>query len=143
MNDLCKAIREGEDFHPKSPGKITARDGKLDIVVWRGFTDQRHGQLIGFGQCKTGTHWKNDLSKLQPDSFCRKWMRVQPAATPVRLYFVCDRVIDRSYEMCSDGGILFDRCRIMEYATDIPKKLLKRIEKWVKAVGRAEGLKIP
>ncbi len=143
VNDLCKAIREGEDFRPKSPDKVTARDGKLDIVVWRGFADQRHGQLIGFGQCKTGTNWENDLTKLQPEGFCQKWMRTQPASKPVRLYFVCDRVLDRWYEICSDGGILFDRCRVMEYANTIPKKLLERIEKWVKGVGQAEGLIIP
>ncbi len=143
VNELCNAIREGEDFRPKSSDKVTAKDGKLDIVVWRGFTDQRHGQLIGFGQCKTGTNWDSDLTKLQPESFCRKWMRTQPVSTPVRLYFVCDRVLDRWYDMSSDGGILFDRCRVMEYANEIPKKLLNRIEKWVKAVARAEGFKIP
>ncbi len=143
VDELCKAIREGDDFHPKSTEKVTAKDGKLDIVVWRGFSDQRHGQLIGFGQCKTGTHWPNDLGKLKPDSFCRKWMRTQPASQAVVLYFVCDRVLDRWYDLVSDGGILFDRCRVMEYATDISSKLMTRIDMWVNAASQAEGLTIP
>ncbi len=143
VNELCKAIGEGEQFQAKTADRVTAKDGKLDIVVWRGFSDRRHGQLIGFGQCKTGTNWNRELGKLKPDSFCRKWMRTPPASQPVVLYFVCDRVLDGWYNHVSDGGILFDRCRVMEYATQIPMPLLKRIEKWVSAATQSEGLTIP
>ena len=59
---------------PENETKVTAKDGKLDIVVWRRFADGRPGQLIGFGQCKTGTSWPDDLTKLQPEGFCAKWM---------------------------------------------------------------------
>ena len=137
---LCAALGEGIGFPQNAGSAVQAKDGKLDIVVWRGFADKRPGQLIGFGQCKTGTYWDKDLMKLQPEGFCAKWLQRQPAVMPVRLYFITDRVIDRWYERCVDGGIVFDRCRIVDLATDLPSALLQEIEAWVKAAAESEGL---
>ena len=142
VNHLCSVLHEGADYLPKGKAKPKAKDGKLDIVVWHSFADGRCGQLIGFGQCKTGTHWQNDLAKLRPLGFCQKWMRVMPAVLPVRLYFVTERVISDWYERCADGGILFDRCRIMEFARGIPLPLSNRLKKWVQAAAGAEGLSL-
>ena len=66
VNNLCKELREGGGFESYANSRVTARDGKLDVVVWRHFADRRGGQLIGFGQCKTGKYWNRDLTKLQP-----------------------------------------------------------------------------
>ena len=68
------ALREGSGMKEKAkaPG---AGDGKLDIVVWRVFSDGRAGGLVGFGQCKTGIHWKTHLTKLVPRNFCRDYFR--------------------------------------------------------------------
>ncbi|MCH7909200.1 MAG: hypothetical protein IIB38_06235 [Candidatus Hydrogenedentes bacterium] len=143
VDDLCEKLGEGVGFREDPESTPKARDGKLDIVVWRGFADKRDGQLIGFGQCKTGTHWRGDLSKLRPEDFFSKWVKNPPAVQPIRLYFVADRPSMNWRELCVDGGILFDRCRIMEYARDLPTKLMKRIAKWVKAAMKSEGLKLP
>ncbi len=143
VNELCRQLSEGFEFHAETGTKVTARDGKLDIVVWRRFADGRPGQLIGFGQCKTGTNWTDDLIQLQPEAFCAKWMRRRPAVPPVRLYFVADRVKNQWYERCVDGGILFDRCRIMEHATDLPTALVARLGKWTKAAASLHGLAVP
>jgi hypothetical protein len=144
VNDLCQRLQEGQRFHPVDEDyQVTAKDGKLDIVVWRCFADNRAGQLIGFGQCKTGTHWPNDLQKLQPDAFCDKWLLTSPAVLPVRLYFVADRVVTHWYDTCRDGGIVFDRCRIMEHTSDLPDDLVLRMSSWVNAALKAKGLKLP
>ncbi|MBI4557567.1 MAG: hypothetical protein HY706_08290 [Candidatus Hydrogenedentes bacterium] len=144
VNSLCQQLCEGLDFNPHPNTRLRARDGKLDVVVWRGFTDRRSGQLIAFGQCKTGKHWRDDLTKLQPEDFCQKWMRKPPAVKPVRLYFISDRVLlSEWYERCVDGGILFDRCRIVEYAGDLPPGLLRRIDMWVRAACKIHELKLP
>jgi hypothetical protein len=137
---LCAALGEGVGFTQKPASAVRAKDGKLDVVVWRRFADKRPGQLIGFGQCKTGTYWENDLTKLRPEGFCTKWLQKQPAVTPVRLYFIADRVIDSWYDRCVDGGIVFDRCRIVEHATELPHDLLQKIEAWVRAAAGSEGL---
>jgi hypothetical protein len=143
VNRLCGELREGFGFHAVSDSRVTARDGKLDVVVWRRFADGRPGQLIGFGQCKTGTHWQNDLSKLQPEAFCGKWMLKRPGVVPIRLYFVADRVVDRWYENSVDAGILFDRCRIVEYSDKLSPALTKRIRRWVTAAAASEALNLP
>lgn len=140
VNNLCKRLGEGGRFSSKGSDQPTARDGKLDVVVWRSFADGREGRLIGFGQCKTGTHWESDLLKLCPEGFTMKWMERQPAVSPTRLYFITDRVTLRWYDRCVDGGILFDRCRVLEYSRDLPTDLLKRIERWTRAALRSERL---
>jgi len=142
VNKLCKDLREGVGFDAKSKGPITAKDGKLDVVVWRSFADERNGQLIGFGQCKTGTNWEADLMKLRPDDFFSKWARQHPTVLPTRLYFVTDRVIERWYDRSRDGGVLLDRCRIMEYCVDLPPLLMENISAWVVAAAKKHGLQI-
>jgi hypothetical protein len=133
VNNLCRELKEGLSFHSDPSQRVHAKDGKLDVVVWRQFADERHGQLIGFGQCKTGTHWKNDLTKLQPENFCSMWFKEQPAVKPFRMYFITDRVCSNWRHTCIEGGVLFDRCRILEYCRNLPTQLLDKIEKWVVA----------
>ncbi|MEK6235154.1 MAG: hypothetical protein N2C14_10600 [Planctomycetales bacterium] len=144
VDQLCKELGEGIQYSPPEDGyRITARDGKLDVVVWRRFADKRSGQLIGFGQCKTGTHWKTGLSQLRPEDFADKWFLQRPAVIPIRLYFVADRVTTHWYDACKDGGIVFDRCRIMEHAIDLPGELVDRLRKWVDAAMETQGLQHP
>jgi len=142
VDDLCKFLGEGAGFGAKHEDRVTARDGKLDIIVVRQFADMRNGQLIGFGQCKTGTHWTNDLTKLRPAEFARKWMIESPAVEPVRMYFVADRVKLRWINHCIDGGVLFDRCRILEYSREIPRKLFREVVKWSKAAAKSSNVRI-
>lgn len=117
IKSLTKFLGEGGDFKNRdgvSPEKN--KDDGLDVVVWKSFSDGEVGKLIGFGQCKTGTYWKDNLTILQPDSFCRKWFIDQPAVTPVRLFFISECILRSEwFKHTSDAGILFDRCRIMDY----------------------------
>jgi hypothetical protein len=143
IGELCQRLGEGVGFLAKGDWHVTARDGKLDVVVWRSFADRRPGQLIGFGQCKTGTYWHEGLTTLQPGDFCAKWMIRRPAVLPVRLYFVADRVKARWADRCTDAGVLFDRCRIMEYASDLPPHLATSVRTWVRASISSHGLRLP
>ena len=113
------------------------------MVVWKEFADQRHGKLIGFGQCKTGTHWEKSVHDLVPERFCHKWVRTAPSVMPVRLYFIASRVLDRDwFEACVDAGIFFDRCRILNYAPTMPA-LRTEWTKWVSTAMAAHKLKLP
>ena len=142
VDDLCRRLREGAKYRAKSDDPVTAKDDKLDVVVWRRFADMRAGQLIGFGQCKTGTHWQRDLIKLVPRNFIDKWWHDPPTVEPIRLYFVTDRVRTQWYNHCKEGGILFDRCRIIEHARNLPDALKSQWERWTKEVIKKEHMKI-
>jgi hypothetical protein len=136
ITSLIKRMGEGRGFKNRSDiSPKTNKDGGLDMVVWKSFSDGCPGKLIGFGQCKTGTHWRDHLTILQPDSFCKKWFQDAPTVNPVRLFFISESILrSKWYNNSVDGGILFDRCRILDYfpVTDAPP-FLSRIKAWNKA----------
>jgi hypothetical protein len=133
IENLCITLKEGRGMRPgvKTPG---AGDGKLDVVVWRIFSDGRTGGLIGFGQCKTGIHWKTHLTKLQPRSFCTKYLQQPLIIEPVRVYMVPHRVDGSEWEShTTEGGLLLDRCRLVQYGYEISKEVFKNCRTWLRA----------
>lgn len=140
VRELCDALGEGREFKPKTDAKVSARDDKLDVVVWRRFSDMRSSQLIGFGQCKTGSHWKHELPRLNPDAFCRRWLDTMPATTPVKLFFLTDRISGDLTHDAYEAGVLFDRCRILDYADELPPKLVEACSRWTKAALKKHAL---
>lgn len=141
VDELCKRIKEGDGFVNHDEAPPNEKDGKLDVVVWKHFTDGLPGKLIAFGQCKTGANYKNELAQLQPDSFCRKWLQSSPALTPIRLFFVSEALPRSRWRSTSiDAGLLFDRCRIVDFCAKVRTDVLKKIEDWTKAAAKATGL---
>lgn len=141
VDDLCKRIREGDGFvnHDEAPPK--EKDGKLDVVVWKPFTDGLPGKLIAFGQCKTGTDYRDTLTQLQPDSFCRKWLQSSPVVTPMRMFFVAEALPrSRWYNASSDAGLLFDRCRIVDFCDNVDAGTLEKVTAWTAAAAKATEL---
>ena len=143
---LCKSMGEGGGLRPKFKGPIFAKDDKLDVVVWRKFADGREGKLMIFGQCKTGTSWDGTLTSLSPSTFCARWMDRQPAVMPIKAHFLAERIsIDNPgdfYYKSQDGGIIFDRCRILEFASSIPPILLGKCKSWSRAILRQHGINL-
>jgi hypothetical protein len=133
IDDLCTSLREGQGL--KRPANLPgAGDGKLDIVVWRVFSDGRAGGLVGFAQCKSGIHWKDHLTKLQPRSFCNKYLRKPLAIEPVRVYMVPHRVEGTYWDdHTSDAGLLLDRCRLVQYGYNISKDVFENCGTWLNA----------
>lgn len=141
VNDLCRHLGEGGGFNDRSSGGATQKDGKLDVVAWTPFSDERPGKLVLFGQCKTGTHYRNDLTHLQPRSFCDKWFRFPPTLTPTRAFFVTEALpSSRWRETAIDAGLLFDRCRIMDFSDSISTGVLERVRAWTEAAAGAAAL---
>jgi hypothetical protein len=137
---LIKQLGEGGSFKNRNQtSPNTNKDDDLDVVVWKSFSDGSPGKLIGFGQCKTGTYWKNELKIMQPLSFCSKWFCDMPAVHPLRLFFISESILrNRWYEHSLEGGVLFDRCRIMDYLpikeiNEAPS-FLSKIKTWNKKV---------
>lgn len=133
IESLCSTLKEGRG--PKESAKAPGGgDGKLDIVVWRIFADGRAGGLVGFGQCKTGIHWKTHLTKLQPRSFCQKFFQQPLIIDPIRIYMVPHRVEGAAWEAhTSEGGLLLDRCRLVQYGYDISNEVFGDCKAWLNA----------
>ena len=146
VNDLCFQLKEGGGFVDNSGSRRTrARDGKLDVVAWKPFTDELPGKLIGFGQCKTGTHYENELTQLRPDAFRDKWLRSPLVVLPIRMFFIAE-ALDFSYDnwslVSSDAGLLFDRCRIIDFCDGIDAGVLAKVGKWTEAASDAVDLPV-
>ena len=112
------------------------KDGKLDVVVFIPFADNKKGQFIAFGQCKTGTNWRPAISQLNPKVFCQTYCVPPPGFIPIAVFMVTES-FTQNWEMVqrSSNGILFDRTRIMNYLPgDIDTGLLEEIRQWNAAV---------
>lgn len=134
VEDLCASIGEGDGFSDRGGDGQRQRDGKLDIVAWTPFSDELPSKLLVFGQCKTGTHFKDQLAQLQPDAFCRKWFLSQPTVTPVRAFFVSEALPRSCWrDTAIDAGLLFDRCRIVDFINDASDGVLDKVQTWTSA----------
>lgn len=131
---LCQSLEEGGKFRKIDSGHVNANDDGLDVVGWIPFTDRLAGKLCVFGQCKTGTSWRNHLHRLDPPGLVKRWMSDTIVVDPTKAFFIAESA-DRSQwkGACIYGGIMFDRCRIADLACDVDSALLERIRAWTNA----------
>jgi hypothetical protein len=131
IESLCADLREAYGFRVLDSGPMHANDDKLDVVGWIPFADKSPGQIIVFGQCKTGTAWTERLCNLQPAGFIKKWINGPFMVDPLRAFFVSEAA-DRSKwgAYCVEGGIFFDRCRLVDCCDALRDPLKTKIAKW-------------
>lgn len=141
VDGLCRSLREGGGWRA-SARSPKAGDGGVDLAVWRKFSDGRPGGLVGFAQCKTGVHWRRDLSKLRPRAFCQNYMRSPLLLDPQALYMVPCRVhSDRwIHDTNNANAILFDRCRLVEFGDLITKETRSDSAKWLSKALQDQGV---
>jgi hypothetical protein len=130
VDELCAQVAEGGGCLSPEKGQHTGDNG-LDIVAWRNFPDLRAGKLIAFGQCACGaTDWESKLQECDGSAFMKKWFRSPLVVDPIRLFFLPRRVRRDDWEHSGiDGGILFDRCRIVACLTQVDAELAGRCAK--------------
>lgn len=134
VSDLCAEIGEGGGFRSRDTGAVNAQDDKLDVVAWTPFSDNRKCKLIIFGQCKTGTSWENQMTQLQPDSFISRWMDEPFVLRPVRAFMITESSDNSQwFGTCLYTGLLFDRCRIVDFSEALPNTIEGEIRKWSEA----------
>ena len=139
VDDLCKRIKDGDGYHKRS--SASPKDDKLDIVAWKHFADQLPEKLIAFGQCKTGTNYEQELTQLQPDVFCSNWLLSPPALTPMRMFFIAEAISRLGWDsVSSKAGLLFDRCRIIDFCDGISEDVLEKVKAWTEAAAKANEL---
>ena len=144
VNDLCHQMKEGGGFIGRDIEDTDAKDGKLDVVVWAPFKDGLPGKLIGFGQCKTGTYWEDSVTQLQPSAFRDKWLSSALFIPPVRMFFIAEDLASspKRRGVAIDAGLLFDRCRIIDFCNEVNKDVIAKVRKWTEAAANAVELPV-
>lgn len=133
VSNLINKIGEGKHFTNPNNNNPTKNDDAVDVVVWKNFTDKRIGKLIAFGQCKTGTHWRDEIHKLKPSDFCDNWFLESPILHPLPLIFICDTLNeDYNFHTAQKGFLFFNRFRILEYVKDnLNIEIQNKIQSWL------------
>ena len=131
VNGLCRELGEGGTFRTLDAAPVDANDDKLDTVSWVPFADNSRSKLIVFGQCKTGSNWGGLLTQLQPTGFNKRWMSEPYLHDPLRAYCLSEAANRSCWaEYCIYGGIVFDRCRIMDFCAEPNAELVENIRDW-------------
>ncbi|MES2922838.1 MAG: hypothetical protein V4819_14890 [Verrucomicrobiota bacterium] len=134
INDLCRSFREGGRYRNIDTGALNANDDGLDVVGWIPFTDRLPAKVCVFGQCKTGTSWRDQVSKLDPPGFVKRWMSGTIVVDPIKAFFIAESADRAQWNgVCIYGGILFDRCRIVDVSGELDSDLSERIRIWTDA----------
>jgi hypothetical protein len=140
LKQIVEKMGEGGSIHEHKGYK--PQDDSVDIIVWKGFSDNKPSKVIALGQCKTGTSWQNETSQLNPQTFCKTWFTSQPIITPLNMFFTAQYFPDEKWRpLAYRGGLVFDRHRIMDYLpNEIEKALIKKIKTWCSAVEQTYNL---
>jgi hypothetical protein len=134
IGDLCASLSEGGRFRNIDTGILSANDDGLDVVGWIPFSDNLPAKLSVFGQCKTGTSWHDHLYRLNPKAFITRWMSGTVIVDPVKAYFIAESADRAQWNgVCVYGGILFDRCRIVDFSDSVEVDLIQQIQSWTDA----------
>lgn len=112
------------------------KDNGIDLIAFIPFNDSRKGHFMAFGQCKTGTSWREKLGQMSPETFCNVFLSPPLRFRPISIYMVSE-ACDENWEYLASRalGLLFDRTRIVEFLPDnINEDLYADIQLWVKGV---------
>lgn len=141
---LCSLLGEGGGFIGRNVEDTDAKDGKLDVVAWTPFKDGLPGKLIGFGQCKTGTYWEDSVTQLQPSAFREKWLSSALFVPPVRMFFIAEDLASspKRRGVAIDAGLLFDRCRIVDFCDGVDSDVMTKIQEWTEAAAISNELPV-
>lgn len=147
VDDLCRQIGEGGRYSPPDDATPPVNDDGLDVVGWIPFEDRCSSQLTVFGQCKTGTSWNKEISRLNPFTFTSKWMLNQFTVPPIKAYFVAESAaFSRWNEFAYNANLFFDRCRIVSCLKEIDGSpanvaIFDEVKNWSEAALKAtEGV---
>jgi hypothetical protein len=132
VKELCDTLKEGGTYRSVDASGSDANDGNLDALAWATFLDSNSGKLILFGQSKTGTSWHDQITQSRPKDFARKWFSNGYFwVEPVRTLCVAESVDpDRWESLLIGGGLLMDRCRLVEMSRRIDDDLFNRVCRW-------------
>jgi len=131
VDQLIYRVGEGGRFKGKNTDDLQPADAKLDVIAWVPFADSLPSKVVIFGQCKTGTNWKGELTQLQPDKFTGLWMTNPFCHVPSRAFCIAEAASQtRWHHDATYAGILFDRCRLAGLSFGLDADLFERVQTW-------------
>lgn len=137
MTDAIKKIGEPNVKFRWPTGSLKReKDAKVDVVAYIPFSDDKQGRFVALGQCKTGTNWHSAISQLVPQAFNQDYFEPPLTFTPVVLFMVSEAFFNNWESLQrNSNGLLFDRCRLMQYLPlPLDAQLLDDIKVWNKGV---------
>lgn len=137
LKNLCeKVLRDGEP-RLDDPLIPEQKDGRLDVVAWKEFPDNKSSRIIAFGQCSTGADWEEKASALKPVDWSKRWLRDHFLPDPLACFFVPRYILEKHWRHKSiEGGLLFDRFRIVTLSNEsflADADLSGRVSDWNKS----------
>lgn len=138
-NLLDRFSEKGYRFGYPDGVRHQQKDNGIDLVAFIPFIgDDRKGHFTIFGQCKTGTSWRDKLGQMNPKTFCELFLSPPLRFTPISIYMVSE-ACDENWEILTSkaSGVLFDRTRIVQFLPEkICPDLYNDIKEWVEGVKR-------
>jgi len=115
IDELSLKLGEGKGFREQPT--LRRQDDKVDLVVWKHFSDKKPSKVIMFGQCAAGDNWTGKVTELQPQAFWDHWLVDGPISPHLRSFYVPHRILPEQWDYYARyAGILFDRCRVAYWA---------------------------
>lgn len=93
------------------------KDGGIDFLVWKDFSDSRDGRLFVAGQCACGNDWVNKFSDIQMKKLA-SWIHPTSWIPPVKLLAIPFCTVEEYINECSmQDSLLIDRIRLTNLYT--------------------------
>jgi hypothetical protein len=128
---LAGAIRE--PVGARDLERQTSGDDGLDVWFWKGFPDDRPGQVFLVAQCAIGDDWGEKRSELD----LRLWKRhIDWFTEPMRVFAVPFQIPSASWrETATRGGLVLDRLRIASSVVhgELQQAVQTSIREWTAA----------
>lgn len=98
----------------------TYKDRGVDVVAWKPFSEQRTSQVIVLLQCASGKDWRSKTRDLP----LRSWEQyIHWSNNPIKAFAVPCVIYSRDWhDVSKEGGILFDRIRIVNLIDKLKSK---------------------
>jgi len=114
------------------------KDRGVDVVGWKAFGEGRPSQIVVLLQCAAGLNWRNKTTELPMEA----WIQyIHWSCNPIKAFAVPCIVSKRDWhDVSKEGGILFDRIRIINLLSkeNIDSKLSGELDSWI--VSKLNGL---
>jgi hypothetical protein len=98
----------------------TYKDRGVDVVAWKPFSERRPSQAVVLLQCAAGADWRSKTMDLPLDSWGQY---IHWSNNPIKAFAVPCVISERDWhDVSKEGGILFDRIRIVNLIGELISK---------------------
>ncbi|WP_146078236.1 hypothetical protein [Subtercola sp. Z020] len=140
LTELSSQMDLGE-LHTKAPAwnSAWAKDGTVDLVVWKPFVGRSPGSIVLYGQVASGKNWRTKPLRSYIDPYFTEWFSVTPSRDflqsmfiPFPLHDECKPKKSQSFDALARSeairderifGLVIDRLRMTDLAAQSYSRL--------------------